>query len=83
MASIKLDAHIRELSEDFFLGESKGATDNGHDPVRICGNEGADDDTCALGQQLDFVTANGNTHGVGRGGVVIQCSAEFISASAR
>ena len=60
---IKFGMNGRHLLLDLFLGEGQSAPNDGGDALEIIGNEGADDDPCAVWQQHDLVTAKGEiTH---------------------
>jgi len=88
MPVVKFPAYRLELSRDFLFGEEEGPTDDRDDQFFV-GDERAEENSCAFGEQEDFVAMDGD--GVqrersgleGGRGKVINCWAPHMSASAR
>jgi hypothetical protein len=57
VATGEFEADLGELADDFFLSQGKRPTDDGGDALDVGGDEGADDDTGALGEQCHLVAA--------------------------
>jgi hypothetical protein len=57
VAGGELEVDFVELVDDLFLSQGEGATNDGGDTLVLRGNEGADDDTGALGEQCHLVAA--------------------------
>ena len=74
-----------QFARDLLLAQGEGAADDGGDAVGVGGDERADDDPGALGDEREVVAAKRDgLHGacqVGAG--AIECSAKFISARER
>lgn len=81
---VKFLEHDLQLACGVFLAQGEGATDDGDDALDAGRDEGADDDTRALGNERHLVKAKGDgSHKARLDGGEIKCSAKFISARER